>query len=149
MKWLHRSDLARELCVESLDIDRRVVTAAHIIVGVQHQSRTVVIYLRRHGHHFLSRNTVSWRPARSTHEHRILTPPTKLFTKNPAIYTTFPRSTKHVYTSLACSQDFSKICWRVEICFVVLRQEWKPHWLSSSFGSIIFVASWHALFLGD
>ena len=109
MKWLHRSDLARELCVESLDIDRRVVTAAHIIVGVQHQSRTVVIYLRRHGHHFLSRNTVSWRPARSTHEHRILTPPTKLFTKNPAIYTTFPRSTKHVYTSLACSQDFSKI----------------------------------------
>jgi len=34
---------------------------------------------------------------------------------------TFPISTKHVYTSLGCSQDFSKICWRVEICSVVLR----------------------------
>jgi len=31
---------------------------------------------------------------------------------------TFPRSTKHVYKSLACFQDFSKICWRVEICCV-------------------------------
>ena len=31
----------------------------------------------------------------------------------------FPRSTKHVYTSLACYQDFWKIWWRVEFCSVV------------------------------
>jgi len=48
---------------------------------------------------------------------------------------------------LACSQDFSKICWRVGICSVVLRPRQKPHWVQSSFGSIIF-PSWHALFLG-
>jgi len=52
-------------------------------------------------------------------------------------------------SSLACSQDFSKIYWRVEIYFVVLRQQRKPHWVSFNFGLIIFVASWHALFLGD
>ena len=28
----------------------------------------------------------------------------------------------------ACSQDFSKICWRVEICAVVMRPWRKPHW---------------------
>jgi len=37
----------------------------------------------------------------------------------------------------------------VELCSVVLRQQQKPHWVSSNFSSIIFVASWHALFLGD
>ena len=61
---------------------------------------------------------------------------------------TFPRPTKHVCKSLACSQDFSKICWRVEICSVVLRRRQNPHWVSSSFGSIIFAAAWHTLFLG-
>jgi len=35
----------------------------------------------------------------------------------------------------------------VEICSVVLRPRRKPHWVSASFGSVIFVASWHALFL--
>ena len=60
---------------------------------------------------------------------------------------TFPSSTTHVYT-WACSQDFLKICWRVEICSVVLRPRRKPDWVSSSFGSIIFAASWHTLFLG-
>ena len=60
---------------------------------------------------------------------------------------TFPRSTKHVYKSLACSQNFSKFCWRVEICSVVLRPRQKPHWISPNFGSIIF-PSWHTRFLG-
>jgi len=56
-------------------------------------------------------------------------------------------------------QNMSILIWRaprisrkfagVEICSVVLRQQRKPRWVSSSFGSIIFVASWHALFLGD
>jgi len=47
---------------------------------------------------------------------------------------TFPRSMKHVHTSLACSQDFSKICWRVEMFSVVLRPRQKPPWVSSNFG---------------
>jgi len=62
---------------------------------------------------------------------------------------TFPRSTKHVHTSLAYSQDFSKIFWRVKLWSVALRPRRKPHWVWSSFGSIIFAASWHTLLLGD
>ena len=42
----------------------------------------------------------------------------KLFTRNLAIYF---QVDKDVYISLACSQDLSKIYWRVEICSVVLR----------------------------
>jgi len=74
--------------------------------------------------------------------------PPKLFTRNPVVC--FPEVDKTcvVYKSLACSQDLSKICWRVEICSVVLRPRQKPHWVSSSLGSIIF-PSWHALFLGS
>jgi len=30
------------------------------------------------------------------------------------------RSTKHGWEALAYSQDFSKICWSVKICYVVL-----------------------------
>ena len=95
-------------CVKNPDIDWRVVTA-HTIAGVQHQSWTVVIYLRRHGHNFLSRNTVTWRPARGTSQHR--TPQHPQNVSRGTQQCTFPRSTKHVYTYLACSQDFSKICW--------------------------------------
>jgi len=50
---------------------------------------------------------------------------------------TFPRSTKHVNTPLPGSQDFSKIFWRVVNCAVVLWVLRKPHWVSSSFASII------------
>ena len=49
---------------------------------------------------------------------------------------------------LACSQDFSKICWKVEICSVVLRPRRKSRWVSSCCGWIICTASWHTLFLG-
>ena len=61
----------------------------------------------------------------------------------------FPRSTKHVHTSLACSQDFWKICWGVGLWSIVLRPRWKPHWVLSSFGSNTFATSWHTLFLGN
>jgi len=72
--------------------------------------------------------------------------PQKLFKRNLAVY--FPKVDKHVWTSSAWSQDFSKICWRVDICSVVLQPRRKQHWISSSFGSIIFAASWHTLLLG-
>ena len=71
----------------------------------------------------------------------------KLFTTNPAIYF-FEVDKTCVYKSLACSKDFSKICWRVELCPVVLRPRTKPYWVSSSFVSVISAASWHTLFLG-
>ena len=61
---------------------------------------------------------------------------------------TFPRSTNHVYKSLAWSQDFVKICWRVKICSAVLRPRQNTLWVSSSFGSIICASSWHTLSLG-
>ena len=70
------------------------------------------------------------------------------FSRGTQPYTYFTRSTNHVYKSFAYSQDFSNICWRVEICSVMLRPRRKPHWVSSSFGSIIFAASWGTLFLG-
>ena len=41
------------------------------------------------------------------------------------------------------------ICLRVEIFSLVLQTQQEPHWVSSSFASIIFVASWHTLFLGN
>jgi len=98
-------------CVKNSDIDWRVVTA-YTIAGVQHQSWKVVIYLRRHGHNFLSRNTVTWRPARGTSQHRTPQHPQNI-SRGTRQYTfhTFLRSTKHVYTYLACSQGFLKICW--------------------------------------
>ena len=65
---------------------------AHTIVEVQHQQWTVVISLRRHGHNLLSRNTVTWRPARGTCQHRPPATPPMLFPSNPAIY--FPEVDK-------------------------------------------------------
>jgi len=82
--------------VENPDIDDEEewwLVTAHTIVGAQHQRWTVVIQLRRCGHNLLSRNTVTWRPARGTRQHRTpTTPPPKLFTRNPAIY--FPEVEK-------------------------------------------------------
>jgi len=74
-------------------------------------------------------------------------PPPKLFTRNPAIYFSEVDKTC-AYKSLTCCNDFSKICWRVELCSVELLPWQKLHWVSSSFGSIIFAESWHTLFLG-
>ena len=55
-------------------------------------------------------NTVTWRPVTDGLQHHRL-----LLQHSPKLFTTqsctFLRSTKHVYTSLACSQNFSKICW--------------------------------------
>jgi len=122
-------------CVESPDIDRRVVTA-HTTACVQHQRWTVVTSVRRHGHNFLSRNRVTWRPARGTSQHRTPTTPTELFTSNPAIYFPyFPEVNKRCLYFFGMLPGFFENCWRVEICSVVLWQQRKPHWVSSSFGS--------------
>ena len=96
-------------CVKSPDIDWRGAVTAHTIAWVQH------IYLRRHGHNFLSRNTITWRSTRGIRQHRYSHNTHIIFHEEPGnIYGnlhTFPRSTKHVYTSFACYQDFSKIYW--------------------------------------
>jgi len=76
-------------------------------------------------------STPSTRTQSSKQEYSYLT----AFSQGTRPYT-FPRSTKHVYTSLACSQDFSKICCRVEICSVVVLPRRTPYWVSASFDSI-------------
>jgi len=88
MKWLHRLDLAREpLCKEpwyrlkSGDSTRHFRNLTPKLNGCDN--------LRRHEHNFLSRNTVTWRPARGTSQHRTLLTPTELFARNPAIYYPF------------------------------------------------------------
>jgi len=60
----------------------------------------------------------------------------------------FPRSTKNVYTSLACSQDFLKILLENGNLFCSATAATKSGWVSPSIGSNIFAASWHTLFLG-
>jgi len=70
--------------------------------------------------------------------------PSKLFTWRPAVYLPQVDKTCVGYQSLACFQDFSKICWRVEICSVFLRPRPKLHWVSSSFGSIVFCGILHS-----
>jgi len=90
------------------------VATAQTIAGVQHQSWTVVIYLRRHGHNFLSRNTVRLLDGQQEAPvNTVLPQHPQNFSGGTRQYTfhTFPRSTKHVYTSLAYSQDFTKIYW--------------------------------------
>jgi len=60
--------------------------------------------------------TASNRHPSTLYSHNI----TQSFSRGTRPYT-FPRSTKHVCTSLAGSQDFLKICWSLEISSVVLR----------------------------
>ena len=110
---------------------------AHTIVGVQHQQWTVVISLRRHGHNLLSKNTVTRRPARGTRQHRTPATPPKAFHKESSHTQYFPEVDKACVDVFGGSQDFSKIGWRVEICYVVLRVRRKPRCVSSSFASIL------------
>jgi len=138
--------------VESRNIDRRAVTA-HTIAWVQHQRWTVVIYLRRHGHNVLSRNTVTWRPARDTSQHRTSTKPTEPFTRNPAIcfpyFPYFPEVDKTCLYFFGMLPRFLENLLKSRNLFCSATAATKTTLVSSSFVSFIFVASWHALFLGD
>ena len=58
------------------------------------------------------KNTVTWQPSRGTCQHRTSTTPLKVIYEEHGHIYAFPRSTKYVYESLACTQDFSKICCR-------------------------------------
>jgi len=86
----------------------------------------------------VSRNTDTWRPVRDGREHH--TPGTlpKAYREEPGhIISQGGQNMCTLHTYLECSVDFSNICWRVEFCSVVLRPWRKPHWVSSSFDSII------------
>jgi len=72
--------------------------------------------------------------------------PQRFFKRNPAIY--FSQVDKTCVDVFGMVPGFSKISWRVEICSVVLRPRRKQRWVSSCFGSVIFAAPWHTLFLG-
>jgi len=125
---------------------RRVVTA-HTIVGVQYQRWTVVI-------NSVNTDTIFWAgiqsldcQQRDTHQHRTPTTPSKAFHKETG--RTLSRGRQNMcFVCLWHAPRISQICWRVEICSAVLRPWQKPHWVLSSFGSIIFL-SWHAHVLGD
>ena len=125
----------------------RGVMRAHTIVGVQHQHWTVVIKLRRHGHNLLSRNTVTWRPARGTRQHRIPVTSPKAFHEEPNHI--LSRGRPSMCIRLWHAPRISQICWRVRLRSIVLRPRRKPPWILSSFGLTIFATSWHTLFLGD
>ena len=94
-----------------LVVDWRGVVTAHTIAGVQHQSWTVVIKPT-----FVDTDTIFWagiqlhNGQQDASVNTVLPQHPQNFSRGTRQYT-FPRSTKHVYTSLACSQDFSKICW--------------------------------------
>jgi len=72
--------------------------------------------------------------------------PSKAFLEEPGC---MPSRDRQNMLVLVYSQHFSKICWRGQTWSVVLLQRREPHWVSPSFGSVIFVASWHALLQGD
>ena len=83
----------------------------HNIVGVQHQRWTVLIYS-------VDRDTIFWAGIQLSYLTASKRHPSTPYSRNaPQSFSqgtrpyTFPRSTKRVYTSLACSQDFLKICW--------------------------------------
>jgi len=61
---------------------------------------------------------------------------------------THSRGRQHMCIGLWHVPRISRNFAGVKICSVVLRPRRKPHWVSSSLGSIIFAASWHALPLG-
>ena len=107
----------------------RVVTA-DFSAGVQHQRWAVVVYASRHGHKFLSRDTVIWRPVAGDRQHCTPATHTKFFMTYP--FVCFFHVDKTVF--LVYSRDLSKICWRVTMRTIVV-----CHWgnlLSSSVGSI-------------
>jgi len=62
---------------------RKGVVTGHTIVGVQDQRWTAVLELRRHWHNLLSRNTVTLRPARGTHQRRTPTTSPKALHEEP------------------------------------------------------------------
>ena len=70
----------------------------------------------------------------------------ELFTRNPTVC--LPKVNKtcvYVFGMLpGCLENLL----RVEMCSVVPHPRRKPHWVSFRFGSIIFAASCHTLFLG-
>ena len=112
------------------------MVTAHTVVGVQHQQWTVWF-------NSVDTDIIFWAGIQLLDGQQEAPIVTVLYSRNtPQSFSqgtrlyTFPRLTKHVYTSLAGSQNFSKICWRVEICSVVLRARRKPHKVSPGFASI-------------
>ena len=102
---------------------------------MQHPWLMAMIYRRRNWHKLQSKHTMISRPKyrrlSKSYSHKAL----KLLCKDRSH--SFPRSTEHVYTSLAYCKDLWKIFWIVKAWSLVLRTGRKPHWVSSSFASII------------
>ena len=119
VKWLRRSDLSWGCSAENPDIDYEEEWWERTILL---ESNTNAEWLWFNS---VDRETVfrTWiqllgsQPRHPSTPYSYNTP--QSFSRGTRPYT-FPKSTKHVYRSLACTQDFSKICLRAEFCCVVL-----------------------------
>ena len=124
-------------------VENPCIDTAHTIAGVQRW--TVVSYSVDMGTTFwtgIQLVAASKRYPSTPYSHN--TP--KAFHEEPDHW--LSRGRQNLSISLWHAPRISQICWRVEICYVMLWPRQKPHWVSSSFGSIIFATSWHTLFLG-
>jgi len=109
VKWFHRSDLAREpLCREPWYRQKSSDSTHHCLSPTPK--------LNAEWFTSVDTDTIFWAGIQlldgqqETPVNTVLPQHPQNFSRETRQYT-FPRSTKYVYTSLACSQDFSKICW--------------------------------------
>ena len=102
---------------------------------MQHPWWMAMIYRRRNWHKLQSKHAMISRPKNRRLSKSYSHKAPKLLCKDRSH--AFPRSTEHVYTSLAYCKDLWKIFWIVKTWSLVLRSGRKPHWVSSSFSSII------------
>ena len=149
VKWLHRSDLAREPLCKELWYRLKSGDSTHHCRSPTPKLNSCDL-------------PPSTRTQFSEQEYSYLTA-SKRHQSTPYSHNnhrTFREELGNILSVLSRGrQNMSILLWHaprisrkftgVENCSVVLRRQRKPHWVSSSFGSVIFVASWQALFLGD
>ena len=144
VKWFHRSDLAREpLCREpwyrqkSSDSTHHCLSPTPKLNAEWFTSRT---QFSEQDHSYLTASKRHQSTPCSHNTHRT-------FHEKPG--NILSRGRQNMSILLWHAPRISRKFAGMEICSVVLRPQRKPHLVSFSFGSIIFVASWHTLFLGD
>ena len=116
----------------------RVVVPAHTLVEGQYPRWTFVIQLRRHGNKRLSRNTMNWRSVTGGLQQRTPATLPKLFPKYPVVC--FLEVDKTCVDPCSIIPKFLKNLLESEsvVCNTTART--KPHWVWSSFGSILFAS---------
>ena len=144
VKWLHRTDLAREPL-------RREPWYRQKSGDNTHHCRSLNAKAERLWFTPVDTDTIFWagiqlRDGQQTSQHRTPITPTYLFTRNPAIY--FPEVDKTCLYFFGMLPGFLKNLLGSGNLFCSATAVMETALGSSSFGSIIFVASWHTPFLG-